>query len=136
MAKKKPQALTIPDEAVTDSESFEPPAGMPELKGTDHLFPSARFALFHKALGLVQDLQDAGLDDMGDDDGEAVETFGKLAPVMEQSEQLLLGQAKDRDAMEKWLLEPADLDESIQRSLAGVMVISEQLGELAPSKTM
>ena len=136
MAKTKPQAMTLPDEAVTDVEGFQPPADMPELKGTDHLRPSARFALLHQALGLVQDLQDAGLDDMGEDQGATVEAFGKLAPVMEKSEDLLLDQAKDREEMEKWLLEPADLDASVQRSLAGVMVIAERLGELVPSKTM
>lgn len=139
MGKQKPQAMTLPDEAVTDTEGFEPPADMPELNGVDHLFPSARFALLHKALGLVNDLQNSGLDEV-DDGGEAdendIEVFGKLVPVMEQSEQLLLGQAKDREEMEKWLLESADLEDSIQRSLAGMMVITERLGELAPSKTM
>lgn len=136
MAKKKPQAMTIPDEAVTDNEGFQPPADMPALKGTDHLFPSARFALLHKALGLVQDLQSAGLDEIGDDGENAAEAFGKLAPVMDQSEKLLIDQAEDPEGMEKWLLESVDLDESIQRSLSGVMVIAERLGELAPSKTM
>ena len=134
MAKKtKPQAMTLPDEAVTDNEGFQPPADMPELKGVDHLFPSARFALLHKALGLVNDLQDSGLDeiDAGEEtDENDIEVFGKLVPAMEQSEQLLLSQAKDRAAMEKWLLESVDLEDSIQRSLAGIMVITERLGNL------
>lgn len=137
MAKKtKPQAMTLPDEAVTDNEGFQPPADMPELKGTDHLFPSARFALLHKALGLVQQLQAAGLDEIGEEGENAAEAFGKLAPVMEQSEKLLIEQAADPEGMEKWLLESVDLNESIKRSLSGVMVIAERLGELAPSKTM
>lgn len=137
MAKKtKPQAMTLPDDAVTDEQAFEIPEGMPELKGTDHLFPSARFALLHQALELVQQLQEAGLDEVGESDKDAAAAFGKLAPVMADSEKLLLDQAKDREEMAKWLLESTDLDESIQRSLAGVMVISERLGELAPSKTM